>query len=129
MWALVTKAKIEATVREWQTRLGLDGWKITVEVADTPDDSYAEIKPDVAYDSATFILSPGYVGWTPALANQTVVHELLHLLVRDIDAVVEDSRSQLHPQASVQVEKRYEHEVEGFVDRLAAKLVELGGCV
>ena len=125
----MTRKQIEATVRVWQTRLGLDGWKITVDYAETPDDSYAEIKPDVAYDSATLILSPGYVGWTPAVANVTIVHELLHLLVRDIDATVEDARSQLHPQASAQVEKRYEHEVEGFVDRLAARIVELGGVV
>ena len=123
----MTKQKIEATVREWQTRLGLDGWKITVEYADTPDDSYSQIAPEDDYDRAALTISPSYLNWTPARANQTIVHELLHLHARDIDAVVEDARSQLHPQASAQIEKRYDHEIEGFVDRLAARIVELGG--
>ena len=125
----MTRKQIEATVSEWQTRLGLDGWKIAVQYADMPGEEWAKIEPFSAYDHATLTVSVGYMNWTPAVANVTIVHELLHLLVRDIDAVVEDARSQLHPQASVQVEKRYEHEVEGFVDRLAARIVELGGVV
>jgi hypothetical protein len=123
----MTKQKIEATVREWQTRLGLDGWKIAVQYADMPGEEWAKIEPFSSYDHASLTVSVGYPNWTPAVANVTIVHELLHLLVRDIDAVVEDARSQLHPQASAQVEKRYEHEVEGFVDRLAARIVEIGG--
>ena len=123
----MTRKQIEATVSEWQTRLGLDGWKITVQYADMPGEEWAKIEPFSSYDQAALTISVGYPNWTPAVANVTIVHELLHLLVRDIDAVVEDARSQLHPQASVQVEKRYEHEVEGFVDRLAARIVEIGG--
>lgn len=124
----MTKPKVEQAVRTWQTRLGLDGWTIRVEFAEAPDSAYAEVKPEAAYDNAVLTISPAHVNWTPELANQTIVHELLHLLTRDLDAVVEDARAQLHPQASAQVEKRYEHEIEGFVDRLALRIVEIAGC-
>ena len=124
----MTRKQIEALVEAWKARLGLDGWKIAVEFPTVPTASYSEVTVDGSYDSATLTVSPGFEAMTQKVANQTVVHELLHLLIRDMDAVMEDARSQLHPQASAQVEKRYEHEVEGFVDRLAIRIVEIGGC-
>lgn len=123
------KPEIEQTVRAWQTRLGLDGWTIAIAFAEIPDNSYSQIAPEDDYDRATLTISPSHINWTQPFANQTIVHELLHLLVRDIDVMVEDAREQLHPQASAQIEKRYEHEIEGLVDRLASRIVEFGGCV
>lgn len=123
----MTKRQIEGLVETWKGHLGLDGWKIAVEFATVPDTSYAEINGERSYDAAKLTISPAYGEWTENFAEQTIVHELLHLLVRDIDNVVEDARSQLHPQASAQIEKRYDHEVEGFVDRLAIRIVALRG--
>lgn len=121
----LTKAQVEKIVRVWQGRLGLERWKIEVEFSNNPADFYAEANPSVQYESCTLVFSPGWSELTVELVDQTVVHELLHLLHRDVDTAVEAARSQLHPQASGQIEKRYEHAMEGFIDRLATRLVEL----
>jgi hypothetical protein len=118
----VSKAQIERVVRLWQERLGLERWKLELRVSAEPMDGFGEFDVSSQYEVATITVASGL---SPEQVEQTVVHELLHLMCRDLDAVVEDARGQLHPQASVQVEKRYEHEIEGFVERLALRLVEL----
>jgi hypothetical protein len=47
------------------------------------------------------------------------------LLTRDIDRVVADLEGELHKDAYTQVDRRYSHEIEGLVDRLAVRLVEM----
>lgn len=113
-------------VRVWQDRLGLERWKIDVKVSAEPLGGFADVQASSQYDFATVTFAAGIAD---EVAEQTVVHELLHLLLRDLDAAMEDARSQLHPQASLQVEKRYEFAQEGFVDRLAARIVEFGGAL
>lgn len=120
----MTKSALERLVRLWQGRLGLERWKIDVKVSSEPIGGFADVQASSQYEFATVTFAAGIAD---EVVEQTVVHELLHLLLRDTDALVEDARSQLHPQASVQVEKRYEYVQEGFVDRLAARIVEIGG--
>jgi hypothetical protein len=124
----VTKAQLERTVRVWQRRLGLDAWKIDVDFSDPASEGcVASTLRSNDYDTATITWDAGWASWEPLYANQTVVHELLHLLTRDVDLVVDDARDQLHPDASALVEKRYRHETEGLVDRLSVRLVDVGG--
>lgn len=108
----------------WQTRLGLERWKIDVKIAEEPMEAYAECSPSAQYEFATITFSPNIES---SVVEATVVHELLHILTKDIDSVIEDARAQLHPQASFQVEKRYDHALESFVDRLAQRIVEIAG--
>jgi hypothetical protein len=57
--------------------------------------------------------------------HRIVVHELLHLLVRDLDEVIDSLDGQLHRDAFTVTENRYCHEIEGLIDRLSYRLVEL----
>lgn len=114
--------KYQELVAAWQQRLGLERWKIDVKIAEEPMEAFAECNPSSQYEFATITFSPSL---DPTQIDATVVHELLHILTKDIDQLVEDARAQLHPQASFQVEKRYDHALESFVDRLAQRIVEI----
>lgn len=72
---------------------------------------------------------PKWPSWSREFLNRIVVHELLHLLTRDIDEVVGDAEDQVHRDAATLLRRRYDHEIEGFVDGLAYRLVEIGGVV
>lgn len=121
---------MERCVRVWQGRLGLSAWDVRVDW-DEPagPDANAETRYLNDYDRATVRFAPDVSGWSPEFLNRIVVHELLHLHLRDVDRVVADVDGFLHRDVFSQVEKRYEHESEGLVDRLAYRLVEIGGCV
>lgn len=122
----MTNKQVEQLVADWQVRLGLERWKITF-AWDRPTSSAtnAIIHRDAMYDAAILRLSKTWATWTPDKLAAVLVHELLHLHFRDIDQSIEAVKSTLHPDAWTMVNSRYEHEVEGLIDRLAHRLVEI----
>lgn len=122
----MTKVQLERIVRMWVPRLGLERWKIEIKWDEAADpDAYASITPSAYYDTATLRFATDFGKWERDMAEQTVVHELLHLTHRDIDEVVNDLDGQLHRDAAILLERRYKQALEQFVDRMAARLVEL----
>jgi hypothetical protein len=120
----MTKEHLEELVRSWQSRLGLDAWDVKIDwVKPAREGTNSVTWRSDDYDSATIMWDPEFPEWDPLFAEQIVVHELLHLLTRDIDRVVADLEGELHRDVYTQVDRRYEHEVEGLVDRLACRLV------
>lgn len=77
------------------------------------------------YEIARLYFSAEWSSWPVAKFEQIVVHELLHLCHRDIDEAWADLDGQLHRDAWTLADKRYKQENEGFVDRLAFRLVEI----
>jgi hypothetical protein len=126
----MTRSAVERAVRVWQRRLGLDGWDVEVEWDEPSEDgSDASTWRSASYDRATMKFAEGWPKWSREFTNRVVVHELLHLVSRDLDEVVNDLEGQLHRDAFTLVDRRYLHEIEGLVDRLAYRLVEIGGQV
>jgi len=128
----VTKAKIEQIVRVWQSRLKLDHWRITVDwQRPSPPGSYAEvILEGDTYDVATVRLDlRGYPKWDQRMANETIVHELVHLHERDLRFAITSAEDMVAKPAWALYWDRVTHEREGLVDRVATVLVELGGLV
>lgn len=122
----MTKAGIERLVREWTSRLGLERWKIDVKWDDPcGDDFTAVIDKSSYYDTATIRLEADWQKWKPDFAEQTMVHELLHLLHRDVDEAFRDLEGQLQRDAWVLSERRYKQAMEGFIDRMATRLTEI----
>lgn len=123
----MTKAQVERIVRLWQGRLGLERWDVKVDWSKPcADENVAEAERSQFYDSATLRLEPGWSKWTADYAEQAMVHELLHLCHRDTDQAFYDVDGQLQRDAWVMAERRYRQSMEGFIDRLASRLVELG---
>lgn len=121
----MTAKQLTALARKWQARLVLDAWRITYEHADEPGDCWAMTSPSRQYRAAKITFDPGLKVASTRLVEQTIVHELIHVLMRDADRAFADAADQLHPQAGEQATKRYEHAVEGFVDSLAEALIAL----
>ena len=122
----MTKAAIERIVRVWVPRLGLERWKIEVDFSKPcADENVAEVEKSSFYDTGTIRLEAGWAKWEPVFAEQTLVHELLHLLHRDVDEAFRDIEGQLHRDAWTMADRRYKQAMEGFIDRMAFRLVEI----
>lgn len=124
----MTQRELEAILRLWQGRLGLERWELKVEW-DKPagEDFEAQIFCSADYDSARIRFEPEWSKWTREHAHKVIVHELLHALHRDIDNVLSGLDGQLHRDAQNVVEWQYRHALEGMIERLALRLVEISG--
>lgn len=111
----------------WVSRLGLERWDIKLLPDFCDEDANASTWRSNTYDRATIKFSCDLPTWTFGFAETVLVHELLHLCHRDIDQVLGDLDGQLQRDAWLMVERRYEHAMEGFIERLACRLVEIGG--
>jgi len=120
------QAFVEGLVAEWLPRLGLGHWQVTVDWnAFTPEGEAARISPADDYDTARLQVSSEWATWTVEWAEWTIVHELLHIAMRDVDLAAYAGFDELSGRASRLVTARYTHEVEGMVDRLAAALIAM----
>jgi len=121
----MTKGKVERLVRDWQKRLKLDHWDVKVDWSRSPrEDCYATTFRRNQYDIAELCFDSEYKTWASDFTEKLIVHELLHLLTRDLDRVVNDLEEVMHLETFRLLDKRYEHEIEGVVDRLASCFVE-----
>lgn len=121
----MTRGRLEKITRAWQKRLGLERWDLKFGW-DRPldqENEVARVFRSNQYDSATIFFAADYRKWTPEFANQAVVHELLHLCHRDVD----EAFGVLDADAASKA--RWEHAMEGFIDRTACRIVEIGGCL
>lgn len=126
----MNREQIERVVETWQLRLGLQNWDLRVEW-DKPagDEANASTWRMDKYDRATMHFAPECDEWDEFFLNWIVVHELLHLCTREIDETHKAIEEHLHRAVWDVHDKRYDHEIEGFIDRLARRLVLIGGTV
>jgi len=126
----LTREQIDEIVEAWQEALGLGTWHLKVDW-DKPsgEDADATTWRSNQYDRATMHFSKDHVDWDADFANWIVVHELLHLVTREVDEMLKDVYDQLHRDVATQVERRYEQTIEGIVDRLARRIVMIGGTI
>jgi hypothetical protein len=126
--------ELERILTVWQQRLRLDHWDIRIDWTVEPDDGHvAQIKAWDVYDYATvrFNQTPdkGISAWSRLVANRNVAHELLHLVMRDVDYVCETGELVLAASVWKVFEANFDNTMEQAVDRLASVLVDLGGVV
>lgn len=137
----MTKDEVERIVTEWQARLGLSHWDIRVVWdKEVEEGCEASIKVSDDYEQASIRIqqipdektgAPHYEGWTDRYANETIVHELLHVFeigTRLSVAALEPSVTGVVSKAIYELTyARYMHEAENWIDRLAKRFVDLAG--
>lgn len=134
----MTRKQLEQIVAEWIPRLGLAHWDIVVvwpEAGDADDPFQAEDHSAHAstwrardYDSAKiFFNDRERESWSVAEAHRHAVHELLHLVTREVEFVLDLLDGHLHRDVDDLVARSHRHAVEGAIDRLAYRFVELAG--
>ena len=122
----MTEKQRNDMVRKWKKNLRLDHWLIEIS-PDPPynDDALASVEPAESYDRATLRFSPGWEAWPDAFAERVIVHELLHIVFRDLVEAEQTIYDALSHDARVLYSRRLEHELEGVIDRLAERFVEV----
>jgi hypothetical protein len=80
-------AAFSGYVKDWQARLGLQGWRITVSQKHAKAGNMAEVAEiDTPALLAAIKLGKDWKGYpvTPHSLEQTAVHELLHILLHEL---------------------------------------------
>lgn len=129
----MTRDELARIVAWWLPRLGLQAWTVEVEWDPHRDDidfdsgaRHAATWRSRDYDEARVYFHPTeHTGWDRRRANQLAVHELLHLATRDVEFILDLLDEQLHRDVDTIISRSHRHAVEGAVDRLAYRLVEL----
>lgn len=118
--------------RQHLQSLGVSHWAITVAIVDEPSPgrrnapAAASVGIEDLYDTADIQFKAEYVPGGPKATpdfDRYIVHELLHIAMRDWDAAVHSIDEHLSPATAEQWVDRLEHEEEGIVDRLARAIV------
>ncbi len=79
----MTEDAMTALLRDWQRRLGLDDWTITLEFG-TVEDGDGECEAEWEYNKATIRFNMDQIDEGDHLAF--VVHELLHCVTKPLEA-------------------------------------------
>jgi hypothetical protein len=129
----LTQAGLIRVIKTWKKRLALDHIDIDVDLVKAPEneEALASVSPHQMYDQAVMQFSGKWPEWNDFEVNRVVVHELLHILFRDYNNAV-GSISQagvLSYQVQALWNDRLEDAEEALIDRIAHRLVEVGGVV
>lgn len=138
----MTKRQIELCVRKWQRRLHLEDLEIEVDF-DTPADeegAVAIVDKSWDYAAARIRFAPTWPKWTPERVysddsgivrslDRLVVHELLHLVTKELDWSTTQKLldGHLHRDVEELAEAAYGHALEGAVEAIARALAEAYG--
>lgn len=126
------EAYLDRVLATWVERLRLSHWDIQIawgQQLDPSDEVLAECVLEDSYDQARIKIVTTYAEWSQHIANTTIVHELMHVVHRDLDEAVRSAKTCMSASLWGLFEARFIHESEGIVDRLAAILVSFGGIV
>jgi hypothetical protein len=129
----LTRADMEWIVGIWIPMLGLSHWEINIDWE--PDDDEFDSPHKQAYtwrardyDTARVCFNPTeFPKWSREKAHQVVVHELLHLVTRDVEFILDNLEGMLHRDVDKLIDQTFHHHLEGAIDRLAYRIVEIAG--
>ena len=133
----MTKAeaiKLAKRVEAWRDRmvyLGIGHFRIdSVSVVDeTPGGptAGATVIPSHTYDSCRFYFTISFLESieSPRQLDETIIHEWLHVAMRDLDQAIESAEDDMTGTARETWNSRITHEREGLVDRLARQVYAL----
>jgi hypothetical protein len=81
------------------------------------------------YNEAKLFVCTDFHEWSDEKTNQVIVHELLHLPTRDVEYILTAIEDMLHRDVDKVISETHRHHVEGAIDFLAYRFVEIGGVV
>lgn len=129
----MTNTRIKELVEAWKARLGLGDWRVDVKFVDEAGDveAIAQVQPSKHFDDATLIFYRDELAKLKSdyEVEVTIVHELLHLAHRDVEAITDLLDGQVHRDVETVLVESFRHSTEQFVDRMARVLIRLHGNV
>lgn len=123
--------QVASLVREWTQRLGLSDWRVIHGV--NPDlDSAARAWLSESYPNVHLQFAPlpdgehGSSWFKPdAALEESVVHELVHTMMHEVDLSVAATVEQLPKRLQGRATRDYDHHREHFVERMCRALVAI----
>lgn len=139
----MTRATVERIVAWWVAALKLEAWELHIvwpedyEKWPERNDGFGDWEPhDNArvwrakdYKIARLYVNPDmlmaeHTGATRELES-AIVHELLHLVTREAEFILDQIDGMLHRDVTELIERTYTHHVEGIIDELSYRLVDM----
>lgn len=124
----MTAKQLESRLRYWKRKLGLHDWEFEIQITAHPngkDGSDACVHTHNHYESAIIELLDEFEDWDKTKTDRVIVHELLHIRMRNLDTAISSVYDYLAPAPCNMHHERVEHETEGYVEWLARLIVEL----
>jgi hypothetical protein len=121
----LSRSAVELLVATWQQRLQLTHWVVKLDWESLLDPAVdrAMITRDNPYDVATLQLASTWPSWTNRELTLIVVHELVHLVTRDMEEAAEVVEPLLGESGKTLWSARWTHELEAVVDKFATLIV------
>lgn len=127
-----SEAALRRIVKTWQKRLKLEHVALEINASGPENpEALASVRPDALYDYADIRFRDDWKTQDLFTLNRVVVHELLHVLFRDYGNAIRSvgEAGILSHQTEVIWHDRCNDAEEALIDRLANRLVEVGGVV
>ena len=136
----MTRETIEQLVVQWMRILRLHAWEVSVvwpedyekwpEHRDgmpdfSSDHTYAWVWRARDYTRARLYFNPERLSDDARTVEATIVHELLHLVTRDVEFILDQLDGLLHRDLDNLIMEAHNHAVEGAIDHIAYVLVDL----
>ncbi len=122
----MNERSIRSIVSKWQKILSLDNWQIAVDFEGECLEANARIWISGDYDRARITIEPKWREWDPQMANETMVHELLHCTMRDMDFVFDCMLDgQMHRDVLESAIRTYRHAQERLIDNMSQVMVAM----
>ncbi len=129
---MLSLERLQERASFWRSTLNLEHWQLDVELTeDIPEGCLASCEPSEQADRARILVcadleertsqEPGYA------LDYALVHEMFHMLLRDIDVTVEDMIELLGPLAGEGYKARWTHVQESAINRLTQLTLALYG--
>ena len=114
-------------LERWRERL-VPEWRITVETQRRDVDMHAQVATDDEYHHAALWIDVDFIETgDPAEVDVTIVHELLHLLLRETRRTLDLIGGQLHRDAMAVISEHHRVAEEIVADRVSRAVVALTG--
>lgn len=128
MKPMMTSEKILALVEQYRKAL-IPEWQVDVEFPghDDPDGSNeACVRRTDDYHRATMVIYKGWECFDDSKVECVIVHELIHVLFRDVDVTLDFLEGSVHRDVMFIFRSAFKHASEGAVERLARFIVNRG---
>lgn len=122
----MTKRDVVAAVKYYKRALVLDHWTIDIDFdEDCGKGAEAEIFTSKDYPSATMLIAPGWQEWEATYLGTTVLHELLHCVVKPMSRANDFMFEALGPEGKLIGGKAWHSAEESVVEHLQRAITAL----
>lgn len=126
MGAGLTKRQARGRLEFWIRRFGLQTWDFRfVWGVHLDDEAEAQVHVHDDYADVLLRFAHGWQEWDERKFDCIIVHELLHVVLHDMDVAQRSVYDALSHDAKTMLSRRYRHEEERAVEWLAQRIVDI----